>query len=755
MKIEITILDAIKTISGSCDWAKQKDGVGFNAADAGMNTVACYSKLTQEDQETYRKIIYKYKHQLGIDSIDQLKVVDYGSSDKVIKLTQADERVEYNYRKIKKSIVYGEGQVSIFFDYEPDFVTGVKTLQGRKFNGENKSWTVPVTATSINSLQEFLEGYYFDFDLVKLTACISEFTEPAKPTKTIELNGESLIIKFDYEASVVVGVKKISGRKFDSAKKCWTVKLDMQSLTSIMEFHRDFPEFVMTPDVMVAILETEKRYQEKLDTMQDNIIASASMSGEIEIPSFKGILRPFQKAGVNYILKNKRVIVGDEMGLGKTIEAIAAIEHSVSYPALISCPNSLKYNWRREFKKFTDRVVAIINSDTVDFPEADVYITNYNSLVKFADKFSEMKFKAVLSDESHYLKNQKAQRTTSFTKIVEACNPELVLLLTGTTIVNRPNELLSPLSILGKLDEFGGFWNFAKRYCNAYRTDFGLDISGSSNLSELHTKLRSMCYIRREKKDVLTELPAKTRQVIELDIDNRAKYEKAKDDIIDYLRNEVSFSQDFLDSLDGLPEEDAKVARTLYRENKASSAEAAQHLVKINELKKLAIEGKLNEVKAWIGDVIGAGEKLVVFTTHVNTVNSLVKEFKCNKIDGSVSSENRDLYVQDFQTNPETLLIVVNLAAGKEGLTLTAAHKLAFTELGWTPGEHDQAEDRIHRIGQAEIANMYYLIGTDTIDVDIFDLIEAKREVTNAVNKGTEILGDVSVMNELIKRLIK
>lgn len=744
-----TVLEAVKQISSHCDWAKEKDGVGFNATDSGLNLVACYSKLTVQDQEKIKPVIWKYRNQLGISSIDELTIVDYGSSDKVIGLEQIDERKTYIRKKVTKGIEYKTGRLVVTFDYDADFVAGVKTIPGAKFNWDQKFWSVPVTKETIPVIGIFLEDFHFEFDNDKLIGCLGE----QEDTSIIVLKGSSIVISFDYNPQMVEEVKKISGRKFDPATKSWVAELNVASVTGLRSLITNF-KFTFTPDVELAIINFEQQLLEKDLLLANNLEASKLMTGEVEIPTFRGTLRPFQKAGVNYILTNKRVIVGDEMGLGKTIEAIAAIEKSANYPALISCPNSLKYNWQREFNKFVTRKVVVINSDTDKFEKADVYITNYNSLVKFESQFAKMNFKTVISDESHYLKTAKAQRTVSFTKIVETCNPELVLLLTGTTIVNRPSELISPLTILGKLQEFGGFWNFAKHYCSAYRNRYGLDISGASNLPELHNKLRSICYIRREKKDVLQELPAKSRQVIEVDIDNRVKYEKAKNDIINYLKKEAGLDEKFSMSLSGLTKEESVAAIDNYRKEKAKKAEQAEHLVRINELKKLAIEGKLSETINWIKDMIEAGEKLVVFGIHRATVAALANEFKCNKIDGSVTIEDRDKYVQDFQNNTETRLIVLNITAGSVGLTLTAANKLAFVEMGWTPGEHDQAEDRIHRIGQVDPVNIYYILGTGTIDIDIYELIEAKREITNAVNKGEDASQNISVMGELLKRLI-
>ena len=125
-----------------------------------------------------------------------------------------------------------------------------------------------------------------------------------------------------------------------------------------------------------------------------------------------------------------------------------------------------------------------------------------------------------------------------------------------------------------------------------------------------------------------------------------------------------------------------------------------------------------------------------MFAVHRKMINNIADHFGCNKIDGTVSIEDRQKYVDDFQTNENTKLIILNINAGGVGITLTAAHHLAFLELGWTPGEIRQAEDRIHRIGQKNIATIYFLLGDKTIDQDIYSLIMNKEVVTDGVNKG-------------------
>jgi SWI/SNF-related matrix-associated actin-dependent regulator 1 of chromatin subfamily A len=109
--------------------------------------------------------------------------------------------------------------------------------------------------------------------------------------------------------------------------------------------------------------------------------------------------------------------------------------------------------------------------------------------------------------------------------------------------------------------------------------------------------------------------------------------------------------------------------------------------------------------------------------------------------------------VDRFQNDPDCRVIVLNLAAGGVGLTLTAASNVAFVELGWTPGGHDQAEDRAHRIGQTDSVTAWYLLGENTIDQDIYALIEEKRAVVTAATDGEIVIDEGSMLNELLGRI--
>jgi SWI/SNF-related matrix-associated actin-dependent regulator of chromatin subfamily A-like protein 1 len=463
------------------------------------------------------------------------------------------------------------------------------------------------------------------------------------------------------------------------------------------------------------------------------VALSSATDATLHIAGLGGELKPFQRAGVSYLLERRRAFLADEQGLGKTIEALAAVEAAGAYPAVVVCPASLKLNWLRELERWLpqrsvralsgtggrsrgtgadaasrgDAVHPGAEGDAV----ADITIVNYDIVAARLGELSALRPAALVLDESHYCKNAAAKRTQAVQRL-SAMVPRdgLVLALSGTPITNRPAELISQLRILGRLEEFGSGVRFGQRF------------RGADAHMRLHWHLRARCFVRRLKADVLPQLPAKTRAVVPVELDNEGEYRLAERDLVAWLRSQP---------LD-LRELDAKVAAAL----------RAERLVRCNALKLLAARGKLHAALAWIHDFCSSGERLVVFAAHREVQRAVTARFPhALHILGEDSAAARDAALQAFQeaeASESNQLIVCSIEVAGHGLTLTRASSVAFLELDWTPAKHDQAEDRCHRIGQQDAVNAYYLLAADTIDETISTLLERKRAVIGAVTDGLE-----------------
>jgi len=457
------------------------------------------------------------------------------------------------------------------------------------------------------------------------------------------------------------------------------------------------------------------------------VALSAADHAPLEVPGLGGELKPFQRAGVTYLLARRRAFLADEQGLGKTIEALAAIEADGAYPAVVVCPASLKLNWLRELERWLPArsAQALSGHGARDrLRGADITVVNYDIVAARLDELSAVAPRALVLDESHYCKNASAKRTQAVQRLA-ATVPDggLVLALTGTPVTNRPADLVSQLRILGRLADFGS------------GAEFGARFRGADAHLRLHWHLRARCFVRRLKADVLPQLPAKTRAVVPVELDNEPEYRLAERDVVAWLRSQP---------LD-LRELDAKVAAAL----------RAERLVRLNALKLLAARGKLRAALTWLHDFCSSGERLVVFARHREIQHALLAHFPAAlHILGEDSAAARERALDAFQ-QPDRAgnqLIVCSIEVAGQGLTLTRASNVAFLELDWTPAKHDQAEDRCHRIGQQDAVNAYYLLAADTVDESIAALLERKRAVIGAVTDGREE-AEEGVLDALVREL--
>jgi SWI/SNF-related matrix-associated actin-dependent regulator of chromatin subfamily A-like protein 1 len=444
------------------------------------------------------------------------------------------------------------------------------------------------------------------------------------------------------------------------------------------------------------------------------VALSSAADAELDVPGLGGELKPFQRAGVSYLLSQRRAFLADEQGLGKTIEALATLEAANAYPAVIVCPASLKLNWLRELRHWLpERTARALTGGGAGEPEpaADITLINYDILAARLDQLRALSPQALVLDESHYCKNAAAKRTQAVQRLAAEIPREgFVLALTGTPVINRPAELISQLRILGRLEDFGSGVKFGERF------------RGADAHLRLHWHLRARCFVRRLKADVLQQLPAKTRAIVPVELDNESEYRLAERDLVAWLRSQP---------LD-LGELDAKVAAAL----------RAERLVRLNALKLLAARGKLHAALRWIHDFCSSDERLVVFAHHREIQRALLEHFpRALHILGKDSHASRDKALQRFQApddGAENQLIICSIEVAGQGLTLTRSSNVVFLELDWTPAKHDQAEDRCHRIGQQDAVNAYYLLAADTVDETISTLLERKRAVIGAVTDGRE-----------------
>ena len=460
---------------------------------------------------------------------------------------------------------------------------------------------------------------------------------------------------------------------------------------------------------------------------------------------------PYQREGIIYGLDKKRLIIGDEPGLGKTLQSIGIVDTADAYPCLVICPSSLKINWQREFEKFTDKSAIVLdNAVRTTWPYLlsmgmhQVAVVNYESLRKYfvwdirAGKSFRLKdvvfcpqikmFKSIIIDESHRVKDPSAQQTI-FTKGLSV-GKEWIILLSGTPVVNRPDDLVAQLSIMGRLQDFGGRTKFVADYCTDPKDK---KAEPAVPLSVLSNQLYANCMIRREKAKVLPQLPDKTRVDLYVDISNAPEYSLAAADLAEYLRQYTECT-------------DREIRRKMRMEA----------LVRFMTLRQLVTLGKVAQAVDFIRTFLSSGKKLIVFCSLHDVVDALVKAFPgAVTVTGRDSAVSKQASVDAFQNNPNTMLIICSIKAAGVGLTLTASSNVAFVELAWTYADCCQCEDRAHRIGQKDNVTCYYLLGRGTIDHTIYSLIHQKKSIAAEImNSDDDIPTDEMYFDELVSSFL-
>jgi len=417
--------------------------------------------------------------------------------------------------------------------------------------------------------------------------------------------------------------------------------------------------------------------------------------------------RRYQINGAEFAAPRRVAYIGDDMGVGKTIQAIGAINIIGALRVLVVCPASGKINWTRELEKWLQIPLAIgivSGKDSRAYKNADVVVINYDLCNRYKGLLRSIHWDVVVYDEAHYLKNWETQRTKALLAH-GGLNADHHIFMSGTPILSRPIELWPILYGTGltKLS----YHDYGLRFCNGHKKKFWKkdkydkpvltekwDYKGATNTLELHECLKKVM-IRRLKKEVLTELPAKTHQVLEIEAGPIPGGLKSLTEV-----KKIDISKMSAESLiDGL----RKVAP--------------------------AIE--------YIKDCLEEEDKVVVFAWHKEVVRFIRNAFPGSvTITGDDSVKASQRACDSFQNDPDCRVIVGNHISMGTVHTLTAASHVIFVELVWDPGTMSQAIDRVHRMGQTMPVLVTYLVLNGSLDANKAQALVRKIKITEEVLNG-------------------
>lgn len=804
-EIASRILDAVQAVARECDGANSQDLKGFSAGDTAFGRALAFTPVEQWEPETVweaHRMLRKYRKQL--DSIgvpyDSLPTPEKPASeqdDKNISRqgrdfvkepynahVKAERKAARDAEKQRQREVEARSARKIVFSpTDNEFIVTMDRrdhdardalkadVPGRRFDWEQKVWVVP--ARSVEHLMSYASCWDFQFSggvqekfmeaTLQAELDASDPDAEKKKNGVITLVDGKLFIKTPYDPQVVSDAQGLPGRRWDGEY-------------NVVDPSAEALEFAERHNLYID--EGIKNFVSEQERTKGELSAlSNAHTSDLHLPDFHVDLYDYQKAGVAYALQAKRTFLADEMGLGKTVQAIGVVHAADAYPSVVVCPATLKRNWQREFNTAVDglNVVIVDGRTPVDLSNADVVVLNYDILQHHLGALQEISPKAAIFDESHYVKNQKAARTVAALALADTIDSDgYVLALTGTPVTNKTAEFVTQLQLLGQLEAVAPnsrnpVGSFLYRYCDPQFTGYGntKTYNGATNSDELQEKLRSRCYVRRQKRDVLTDLPPKTRQTTLLGVkdEDLSEYRSAEknfaefiaDKLVKELREERKAANlaeadpddeygqysidDIIDALDGSNDKYKKMGFRNKEEfdewSKAKlkaqgQATIAQFATLRKELGKAKIPAAIERIDSFQDST---GRKAVIFAHHKEVVDALAKHYNAPKISGSVNLQERQRAVDSFQNDPDTKIIVCNNKAAAEGITLTAASDLFIVEQDWTP--MDQAEARIDRIGQTQPVTIHYLLAADTMDEVVHQTVERKRKVVNAATDGT------------------
>ena len=460
-----------------------------------------------------------------------------------------------------------------------------------------------------------------------------------------------------------------------------------------------------------------------------------------------------QIEGIAFLLGRRRALLADDMGLGKTRQSVLAmVEAEDEGPYLVICPASIKRNWAREIEiVLPNATPVIVGPKPLPPPEfQDWVIINYEILGKNLDLLLQFDWKGVVFDEAHYLKNYQSQRSRNGAKLVESIeNDPVVHALTGTPMTNRPRDLFPLLQIL-KHPLGKSFLSFAKRYCEAYQGDFGLVADGASNLEELTVQLHGVM-LRRTKDEVL-DLPPKVRTWMDVEMHPYA------------IQHYNRLVQEFLSKFDS-PEAIAGLSESISLSSEEQeeldesidTTDLGTRLGRITQVRRAIAFVKCKHTIKFVENALAQGEKVIIFTSFLNTMQRFRQHFKDRAVyvSGAVPANKRQDRVDQFQNDDDIRIFVANMHIAGVGINLTAARQVVFNDLDWVPANHWQAEDRAYRIGQTGTVNVTYMIATGTIDSFVKTVLETKAALLEAIVEGSIMIpgGEAAIQMDVLSEL--
>jgi SNF2 family DNA or RNA helicase len=465
------------------------------------------------------------------------------------------------------------------------------------------------------------------------------------------------------------------------------------------------------------------RASEMLRPISDRIAASkAEDSGRhFKMPANKE-LWPFQRASLDYILERNQGLIADAPGLGKTPMAIVYANEIGAKRVLVICPAAIRRQWMTKIKEWstmpsTALIYPVFNSKNGIHPHAEWTVMSF-ALARnpaLVAAIAQSRYDLVIIDESHYLKDTEASQTRAIygqadgtyhwkrgqdplPSIASRCAN--VLCLSGTPIVNRPLEAYTTSRALcWEAIDYLSLDRFSKRY-NPQKTIMlgqgkrAVD-EKVGRVRDLGNRMRGMFMARHAKRDVMHQLKVPRYEVVQMEETGEVKAALRSESLLGINIDLLQTTNDYT---------------------------ILGHIAQVRREMGIALAPQAADYAAMLLD--GGEDKIVLFGWHIEVLDILqakLQKYGVLRIDGSTTANRRQHYVELFQRDPAMRVMLGNIQSmgtGVDGLQHVAAH-VVLCEPSWTPGENQQAIDRLDRGGQTREVHADFLVAPGSISEKI------------------------------------
>lgn len=496
-----------------------------------------------------------------------------------------------------------------------------------------------------------------------------------------------------------------------------------EAVDTITDFFRDAllvsDTFRWYDDVMDFIMEVRDRKRRELFLAEDS--ADAVIDALLKVR-----LYPYQKEGIRFAYRAGKAIIADEMGLGKTVQAIGTAElmrrQGMASTALILCPTSLKYQWKKEIERFTDAQVVVVEGNHFKrraLYEAEPFykIVSYNSMANDIAILHHLQTDFLIMDEVQRLKNWN----TKIAKAARRIKADYAVVLSGTPLENKLEELYSVVQFV---DQYclGPYYKFVAD--TVVKTSTG-KVTGYKGLNAVGEKLRDVL-IRRRKKDVALQLPRRMDKVLFVPMteEQRSIHEECQ----------------------------SQVARLVHKWNRMhflSEKDRKRLLLCLSQMRmvcdstfildqKSRYDTKVDEVVHILSEVFESGdEKVVVFSQWERMARLVAAELdklgvRYEYLHGGVPSDRRKTLMENFTELPESR-VFISTDAGSTGLNLQVASVVINMDLPWNPAVLEQRIARIYRIGQQRNIQVLNLVAPHSIEERMLSTLDFKTSLFEGI----------------------